>query len=193
MIYPATNKSIELAINSLQNGEIIVYPTDTLYGFGVDATNTEAIKKLNQLKGRAQSLSVIIDEIQNISKFSNITQNVYQHVKHILPGKYTVLLKSKNSCLSPLISNSSPLVGIRIPNHQFSLKLAKEFGKPIVTTSVNRHGEESMNDVNEIMRSFPKINIFEERKLLDSNGSTIIDMTQCPFKIIRQGDGEYPK
>ena len=78
MIYPATNKSIELAINSLQNGEIIVYPTDTLYGFGVDATNTEAIKKLNQLKGRAQSLSVIIDDIQNISKFSNITQNVYQ-------------------------------------------------------------------------------------------------------------------
>ena len=59
--------------------------------------------------------------------------------------------------LSPLISNSSPLVGIRIPNHQFSLKLAKEFGKPIVTTSVNRHGEKSMNDVNEIMRISQKL------------------------------------
>ena len=72
MIYPATNQYIDLAHNALANGEIIVYPTDTLYGFGVDATNTEAIQKLNQLKGRAQPLSIIIESINHISKYAKI-------------------------------------------------------------------------------------------------------------------------
>ena len=60
MIYPATNQYIDLARTALENGEVIVYPTDTLYGFGVDATNTEAIQRLNRLKGRAKPLSIVL-------------------------------------------------------------------------------------------------------------------------------------
>ena len=69
MIYPAIDKYIDLAIEALNNGGIIVYPTDTLYGFGVDATNTEAIKKLNRLKGRYQPLSIIISDIDHIYEY----------------------------------------------------------------------------------------------------------------------------
>ena len=63
MIYPATDQYINLAYNAINNGEVIVYPTDTLYGFGVDATNTNAIQRLNQLKGRAQPLSIILESL----------------------------------------------------------------------------------------------------------------------------------
>ena len=63
MIYPATDQYIDLAYNALESGEVIVYPTDTLYGFGVDATNSDAIQKLNRLKGRCQPLSIILENI----------------------------------------------------------------------------------------------------------------------------------
>ena len=63
MIYPATDEYIELAKNSLENGDVIVYPTDTLYGFGVDATNSKAIRRLNRLKGRVQPLSIVLESI----------------------------------------------------------------------------------------------------------------------------------
>ena len=66
MIYPATEKYIDFAVNSIKDGNIIVYPTDTLYGFGVDATNTKAIKKLNQAKGRVRPLSIICENINGI-------------------------------------------------------------------------------------------------------------------------------
>ena len=77
MIYPATNQYIDLAKKALENGDVIVYPTDTLYGFGVDATNTNAIQKLNHMKGRVQPLSIIIPSFDQINKYArqNISKN----------------------------------------------------------------------------------------------------------------------
>jgi tRNA threonylcarbamoyl adenosine modification protein (Sua5/YciO/YrdC/YwlC family) len=193
MIYPATDKYIKKAVNSLNDGDVIVYPTDTLYGFGVDATNSNAIQGLNHLKGRSQPLSIILQNISEISKYASITSEIKAELESIFPGQYTVLLLSKDSELSPLVFNSSPLVGIRIPLHFFPLQLVKEFGKPIITTSINRHGNEPLNDVNQVKVDFPNIDIFEDNDHLPSQGSTIIDMSQNPFKIIRQGDGKYPK
>tara|TARA_B110000467_G_scaffold158506_1_gene174772 strand:+ start:868 stop:1470 length:603 start_codon:yes stop_codon:yes gene_type:complete len=193
MIYPATDKYIEKAVKSLKDGDIIVYPTDTLYGFGVDATNSNAIEKLNHLKGRSQPLSIILGNISDISKYANITSKIKAELEHLLPGEYTALLLCINSELSPLVFNSSLLVGIRIPFHFFPLQLVKEFGKPIITTSINRHGNEPLNDVTQVEAHFPNINIFEDNDHSPSQGSTIIDMSQNPFKIVRQGDGEYPK
>jgi len=193
MIYPATEKYIEMAINSLNNGDVIVYPTDTLYGFGVDATNSDAIKKLNRLKGRSQPLSIVLENVSEIENYAKITAEIISELESIFPGKYTVLLPSRDSELSPLVFNSSPLVGIRIPLHFFPLQLVKAFGKPIITTSINRHGNAPLNDVTQVEIDFPNIDIFEDNEHSPSQGSTIIDMSQIPFKIIRQGDGNYPK
>ena len=76
MIYPATENYIKMAVNSLNNGDVIVYPTDTLYGFGVDATNSDAIQKLNKLKGRSQPLSIILEDISAISNYAKITNEI---------------------------------------------------------------------------------------------------------------------
>ena len=193
MIYPAIEQYIEIAINSLKSGDIIVYPTDTLYGFGVDATNSNAIQKLNKLKGRSQPLSIIIDNISKVSNYAIVLPEIINELKKILPGEYTVLLPAKDSIISPYVCNSSPLIGIRIPSHFFPIQLVKKFGKPIITTSINRHGNEPLNEVDQIGQDFPNINIFEDSKIQQSMGSTIIDMSQKPFKLIRQGDGKYPK
>ena len=193
MIYPATEKYIQMAVNSLNDGDIIVYPTDTLYGFGVDATNSDAIQKLNKLKGRSQPLSIVLEKVSHISKYANVNSEIESELESIFPGEYTVLLPSKNSELSPLVFNSSPLIGIRIPFHFFPLQLVHAFGKPVTTTSINRHGNAPLNDVTQVEIDFPNVDIFEDYDHSPSQGSTIVDMSQNPYKIVRQGDGKYPK
>ena len=193
MIYPATEKYIEMAVHSLKNGDVIVYPTDTLYGFGVDATNSDAIQKLNRLKGRSQPLSIVLQQVSDISNYAMVTPEIETELEKLFPGEYTVLLQSIKSNLSPMVFNSSPLVGIRIPFHFFPLQLVKVFGKPVITTSINRHGTTPLNDVTQVEIDFPNVEIFEDNDHTPSQGSTIIDMSQNPFKIVRQGDGKYPK
>ena len=80
------------AINTLENGGIIIHETDTLYGFAVDATNTHAINELNLLKGRSKPLSIMIDKIDKINYFGLLNNTVKNKLVHILPGPFTILL-----------------------------------------------------------------------------------------------------
>ena len=192
MIYPATDQYIDLAKDILKNGEVIVYPTDTLYGFGVDATNTEAIHRLNQLKGRVQPLSIILESVNHMHDFSKFDGEIKSEIDKLFPGSYTVLLPSKKSDLSSLVQNGSPCIGIRVPDHFFPIQLVKLLGKPIITTSINHHGNTPLNEVTQIEIDFPNVDIFEDSNHTPSKGSTIIDYSTSPPKVIRDGDSPYP-
>ena len=101
MIYSSNNKNnVKLAAEKILNGEIIIYPTDTLYGLGVDATNCKAIDSLNKLKKRTQKYSIIISSIDDINKYAYISQKKKQKIKKIFPGPYTIILNKKKSHLS---------------------------------------------------------------------------------------------
>ena len=191
MIVNIKNKHcIEIASKLINDGEIIIYPTDTLYGFGVDATNRNAINNLNLLKKREQMYSIILNSIYDIDNFAFINENKLDYINKILPGPYTVILKSKKSSLSKLVNMNSGTIGIRIPKSNFILDVVKKVNKPIVTTSVNIHGQKSIENVIEMEKVFPEINIFKEDLATNSYGSTIIDLTKNDPKILRKGDGE---
>ncbi len=180
--------SIEKASELLLNGKIIVYPTDTLYGFGVDATNTESIIKLNKLKQREQAYSIIVDSFSMLKKYAELNVDIEHKIKSMLPGPITVILNQLNSNLSALVNPGFKTIGIRIPDNQFILNVVKKINKPIITTSVNIHGEKPLNSIDLINKKFSKIDIFKNNSLIQSKGSTIIDFSTTPFKIIRQGD-----
>ena len=192
MIYPATDQYIDLAYKAVENGEIIVYPTDTLYGFGVDATNTDAVQHLNRLKGRSQPLSIVLESIEQMHDYAEFDVDIQTEMDQLFPGQYTALLSAKQNKLSPLVQNGSPKIGIRIPDHFFSIKLIKLLGKPIITTSINRHGTEPLNDVTQVETDFPNVDIFEDSNHTPSKGSTIIDYTALSPVVVREGDGAYP-
>ena len=97
------NASLGIACKQLLSGEIIIYPTDTLYGLGVDATNTSAIEKLNQLKKRGKPYSIIVDSINMLKKYA-LYEEVQDEVESIFPGPYTAILRKKNSDLSKLVN-----------------------------------------------------------------------------------------
>ena len=192
MIYPATDQYIDLAHNALKNGEVIVYPTDTLYGFGVDATNTNAIHRLNRLKGRIQPLSIVLESVEHIHDFAEFKGEIEIEINKLFPGAYTVLLPAERNELSPFVQNGSPKIGVRIPNHFFPIKLIQLLEKPIITTSINRHGTEPINDVTQVEIDFPNVDIFEDSNHTPSIGSTIIDFSTSPPEVIREGDAPYP-
>ena len=192
MIYPATDQYIDLAHNAIEHGEVIVYPTDTLYGFGVDATNTDAIQRLNQLKGRVKPLSIVLGSIEQMYDYAKFDGDIQTKLDFFFPGKYTALLTAKKNNLSPLVQNGSPKIGIRIPNHFFPIKLIQLLKKPIITTSINRHGTEPLNDVTQVEIDFPNVDIFKDSSHTSSIGSTIIDFSSSPPDVIRAGDGPYP-
>ncbi len=192
MIYAADNKFLDYAVSLLKDGDIIAYPTDTLYGIGADATNTDTIHEVNHIKGRTQPLSIVLENIDDILKYAEMNEHQQSEIQKLFPGPYTVLLKKKVSELSPLITLDSTLIGIRIPKHPFPIQIVEALGKPIITTSINRHGTEPLKDISQVAIDFPDIVIFEDQIVKNSKGSTIIDMTQNNPKVVRVGDGKYP-
>ena len=182
---------LDSAVKTLNEENLIIYPTDTLYGLGADATNTSAIKKINEIKNRNTPLSIMISDIKNIEKYAEYDSNTMKQIEKILPGPFTILLKAKKSNLSYLVQNDSEKIGIRIPNHKFCLQLLKKYKKPIITTSVNTHGTKSLNNIEEIEQVFLNINIYEGKVNKKSKGSTIIDFTKIKPEILREGDGKF--
>ena len=194
LIFKADSHNVEKAFYTLKDGGVIVYPTDTLYSLGVDASNKNAINSLNKLKNREQPLSILLSSTKEIKEYGYVDNTIKTKIKTLLPGAYTFLLKSKNNNnISSLVQGGSELIGIRVIDMKFCNHLIAKLGKPIVTTSVNRHGMPSITSVDEISSSFPEIPIFYNKKNLISNGSTIIDFSNTPEKVIRVGEGKYLK
>ena len=192
MIYEIEKyQNIDLASQLLIDGKIIIYSTDTLYGFGVDATNDIAIERLNKIKGRLQPYSIIVDSFIMLKKYAQISENIEGELQKILPGPFTAILNKKDSDLSKLVTVNLSTVGVRIPNFKPILQIVNKINRPIITTSVNYHKQSSLNTLELIVEEFPNISIFTDYKNKASSGSTIIDFSSRLFKILRQGDGIY--
>jgi len=192
MIIPAIEKNLSIAKEALKNGEPIIYPTDTLYSFGALATDSKTISIINNLKKRQSPLSVVLSKISQIENYGLINKQYESLIDDILPGKFTILLKSKKHNLSPLVQSDSELIGIRIPNHPFTIKLVDDLLEPIITTSINIHGKQPLIDIKKIEQEYPQIKIFYDKNRLDSKGSTILNLSQKNISIVREGDVAFP-
>ena len=183
------NNQIKTAVELIDNGEIIILPTDTLYGFSFDACNSKTVEKFNILKQRNNPLSIIVNSLEMAKKYAEIEDEKIFHL--LYPGPFTCLYPKKHDTnLSYLVTAYSDLIGIRLPKHKLSQKIVEIIGRPITTTSVNIHGEKPLETIEDIKNTFPKITFFEEGELI-SKGSTIINFAVNPPKIIRQGDGVF--
>ena len=192
--YKISKTVLKTAIRELNDGNIIIHSTDTLPGLAVDATNDIALKKLIKLKGRGGPFSIIVTSIGMISEYSFVSELNEGIINKILPGPYTVLLKNNNkNKLSNYVVEKSELIGFRIPKHSFSQNLVKGLNRPIVTTSFNITGQESILELEKVSEHFKEIVIFDDERRAPSKGSTILDLSQQNMKVIRKGDGDLPK
>lgn len=137
-------QEIEKALTVLKNGGVILYPTDTIWGLGCDATNQEAVEKISRLKGRDQNKSFII-LLDNDNKLQSYVQEVpevaYDLIEYAENPLTIIFSGAKN--LAPNVINPDGSIGIRIAKHEFVEQLLQRFRKPIVSTSANISGHPS--------------------------------------------------
>ena len=181
-------RAVEEAVQILKTGGVIVYPTDTLYGFGVDAKNDQAINKLNEIKGRSGPISVMASNTEIALEWMEISVEQGDLVPFYLGGPKTLIVPVKTNIVSPLILGDNQTLGIRIPDHPFCQKISAMFPNPITTTSVNRTNEKPMNDPDLISLEFAQeIDlVVDEGTLPASVGSTIYQFINNNVKIIRE-------
>ncbi len=190
------NNIIQKAIEILKNGGIIIYPTDTCYGIGVDATNKEAIKKLMTLKARNfnKPISIIVKNFKMAQKICEFNSQAKKIFKKYLPGALTLILKKKNNIyqLPNILTAGKQKIGIRMPKNKIALELVRKFNKPITTTSANVSNKPECYSKQEILKQFKKnikkIDLIVDiGKLPKIKPSTIIEIINNKVKILRQG------
>lgn len=147
MLKDEINKTLEV----LKNGGVILYPTDTVWGLGCDATNAEAVAKVNEIKGRSadKSLIVLLDTENKLQSYVNdVPEVAYDLIEYAEKPLTIVFSNAKN--LAANVINSDGSVGIRIPKHDFCQQLIQRFRKPIVSTSANISGHPTPKFFDEI-------------------------------------------
>ena len=171
--------AVEKSINILKKGGVIIYPTDTLYGFGVDANNNYAIERINKLKNRHSPMSVIACRFKQAMSWTNIKEKDLEIAKKILDSSSTLILNAKKNIVSnKILGKNNTTLGVRIPKHKYCYDISKEYDKPITTTSVNRNGEQPLNDPKSISKLFGKSIdlLIDDGKIKRSAGSKIYEL-----------------
>ena len=186
IIYWENKTAVELACSVLKNGGVIVYPTDTLYGFGCDAKNESAIEKINAIKSRKAPMSVLAPNRGIAAKWMNISQNDKNIVLEKLGGSTTIIVPVNDGITSPSITGDKQTLGVRIPDHKFCQKLSEAYPNPITTTSVNRTRQEPLTNPEKILSEFSReIDLIIDDGIIESSGSTIYNFQDRKLKIIR--------
>ena len=181
-----TPETINDACDVLSKGNVIVYPTDTLYGFGGDAANGDAIKKINQIKGRTAPLSVLAPDRSTALSWMKLTEDEKILVSKILGGAATVIVPVFKDIVHSSITGEYNTLGIRIPYHSFCQQLARKFGGPITTTSVNRTGNPPMTDPNHIYSEFKhEVDLLIDDRIISGRGYPIYIYKHGKLKTMR--------
>jgi tRNA threonylcarbamoyl adenosine modification protein (Sua5/YciO/YrdC/YwlC family) len=187
-------KEIGKIVRILQNGGLIIYPTDTVYGLGCDITNTKALEKIAKIKKiklDKANFSFVCNDLSHLSDYvKQIDSSTFKLLKRALPGPYTFILPGSTNL--PRAFKKRKTVGIRIPDNTIARNLVASLGNPIVSTSIRDD-----DDVLEYTTD-PEL-IFEKWKNLvdividggygDNQASTVIDLTLNEPLVLREGKG----
>jgi L-threonylcarbamoyladenylate synthase len=190
--------AIKKAVEVLKDGGLIVYPTETCYGLGGDATNPKALAKIMQYKklrgSKPISVAVANKEMaQNYVEINEMADNIYTNY---LPGPITVVSMSKGKLVPPVVSTQGA-VGIRYPDYDFTLELIKEYGKPITATSANVSYRSAPYNIKKLIENLPRksfqlIGLFLDAGTLPKNEpSTVLDTTMNQLSVLRQGKLQF--
>lgn len=189
-------KKMDRIIEVLQNGGVIIYPTDTVYGIGCDIFNQKAVERVCRIKGinpAKNNLSFICYDLSDISSYvKHLSTPVFKVMKKALPGPFTFILES-NSSVPKILNAKKKSVGIRIPDHNIPRTIVKQLGNPIITTSIHDDDDviEYSTDPSLIYEKFINlVDIVIDGGYGDNIASTIVDCTQDSFEILREGKGD---
>lgn len=175
----------------IKNGGIVVFPTETVYGIGVNSLDEKAVKRLYEIKKRPldKAISLLVSNIEMIEKVAkDITELEYAIIKEFFPGPLTIIL-NKNDIVPDIVTASGRTVGVRMPENEIALRLIEYAGVPIAAPSANISGNPSGTELNIIMNEF-KENVdcyIDGGKSKIGIASTIVQVIDGVPHILREG------
>ena len=175
------------ACEVLKKGGVLVYPTDTLYGFGCDAKNEQAIQTINTIKNRSGPMSVIAPSKDAVETWLKLPgSGGKMDVLKKLGGATTVIVPVKDNIVSKNISGNNQTLGIRIPDHPFCQKLSQNYSNPVTTTSVNRNKQRPLTNPDKIIKEFShEIQLVIEDGIISETASTVYLFEKNKWKVLR--------
>lgn len=184
-------RKIRRAVQALEAGEVIAYPTEAVYGLGCDLGNRKAIERLYQIKSlpRSRRLSFICCDLKQVSRYAVMHDRVYRVIKAFLPGPYTFVLEATRE-VPRIIQSSRKTVGIRMPDHPVPLALARELGRPIIATTASRPGNPPLPDPAEIADEFCGLGLVLDGGPGGLEPTSVIDLTGPKAVVLRVGAGD---
>ena len=185
-------KFLDMAVEALRDGDIVIYPTDTLYAIGCDALNNSAINKICKLKGinpDKTNLSIICDGISMVAEYARFDNRQFKVLKTNLPGPFTFILPSSSSL--PKVFKGRKTVGIRVPANNVAVELVRRLGNPILSTTISYTDDDYAVNPELIAETYADSAAY----LLDGGDgglipSTVVDMTSGELEIVREGKGD---
>ena len=179
------------AVDVLQNGGIIAYPTDTFYGIGCDIMNKKAIETIYRLKHRNQQkpFSFICSDLKNISDYAKVTNYAYKTMRRLLPGPYTFILEGSRQ-VPKIMLTKRKTAGIRVPDHKICIELVKTLGNPIISTSATTPDGEIFFDPSLLHDHFgSRIDLVIDGGHVSGKPSSVISLIDDVPEVIRKGLG----
>ncbi len=186
-------ETIKKSANTIKNGGVIVYPTDTIYGLGANALDKKAVEKVFKIKQRdfSKPISIIIKDLKTANKFINLNTEIKTKLKKLFPGPFTVVLYKKD-IIPDMLTSQTKKVGVRIPDCNFTKQLMEELDFPITTTSANVSGQEAPSNIEEIIEQFKNAQskpdlILNAGAVENNSPSTVLDLTGPKPLVLRTG------
>lgn len=187
----ASNRQLDQICNWLEEGEIMIMPTDTIYSIACDALNPKAIDRICRLKGinpDKTHLSIICSDISMAAEYSRFNNKAFQLLRDNTPGPVTFLFKSAPTL--PKAFKGRKTVGIRIPDNKLCRDIVKRLGHPLLTTSIEFADEDYARNPELIAEAYDgKVDFILSGDDGDTEPSTIVDCTCNEPEIVRQGKG----
>ncbi len=185
-------RHIDRVVESLKQGGVVVYPTDTVYGLGCDITQRQAIDRVIRIKGRdpQKPMSFVCADLTHISRYANVTDFAYKILKRYLPGPYTFVLPASRET-PKILQSKQRTVGIRIPAHPVPLALVAQLGEPLLSTSANRSSQETVSDPQDLEQRFAHdVDFILECGPLPVLPSSVISLVDDRVEVLREGAGD---
>jgi L-threonylcarbamoyladenylate synthase len=186
---------VKQACDVLAKGGLVVYPTETCYGLGADATNANAVAKLLKYKRRREGkpLSVLVAGKSEAQQYVDLNKSAGNLYKRFLPGPVTVVSYMRKGKLADGVASELGTVGIRISSHPVAQALAKSYGKPITATSANASWKKKPYSVEDILSPLSEVQknkldlVIDARELPQNETSTVVDTTLVGDMVLRAG------
>lgn len=184
-------RKIRRAVDALERGGVIAYPTDTCYGFGCDMANKKALDELYRIKGMSKNhqLAFICSDLGDVAKYAVLNDYEYRILKQYLPGPYCFILNATRE-VPRGVQTGRKHVGVRVPRHEIPLALVRELGRPILSSTAGRPNSPPYIDARELNYDFKDLGLVIEGGVGGETPTTIVDLTGDSAEVTRIGAGD---